>query len=75
MAKISPTSDDKHALKLKYNELLAKFIKAEAYIDNEDIPLADREKYAPEFARLGQELYEVFKQTGEPEDKFLKRSI
>ena len=38
--------------KIAYNKLVLRHKKAEAYLNNNDIPMADREKYLPEFRKL-----------------------
>ena len=45
-------SDD---LKARYNQELARFRKAEAYMDDRRIPRSEKEKYLPAFRKLIQE--------------------
>lgn len=51
-------------LKKQYNEKLAKYRKACAYLDNKDIQLDEREKHVTKFRALMYELNGIVQQIG-----------
>lgn len=57
--------DDKRTLKLQYNKVLERYSKAEAYMDNDSIPSVDRERWAPEFIKIIDQLNNVLNRIGE----------
>lgn len=46
-------------LKIQYNALLTREKKAEAYLDNHDIPLRERERWLPKFNEIMAQLNEL----------------
>ena len=43
-------------LKKEYNNLLQRHMKAAVYMDDEKVPIQDREKWMPEFQKIGYHL-------------------
>ncbi len=49
---------------LEYQELLDRQRKGATYLDNNSIPLEDREKWKPEYAKILNRLSELYTQLG-----------
>ena len=49
---------------LEYNQLLDRQRRGAQYLDNNSIPLEDREKWKPEYAKILNRLSELYAQLG-----------
>lgn len=52
---------------LEYNQLLDRQRKGAKYLDNKSIPLKEREKWKPEYAKILKRLSELYTQLGRKE--------
>ena len=53
-----------YELKKQYNEVLRRFYKAEMYLENNDIPLEEREKHIPKAKEVIDGLNTLLKEIG-----------
>lgn len=60
---------DKEILKVSYNELLKRYKKAERFMNDESIPVAEKEKYVFTLKGITDELGKILQQIGYYTDK------
>jgi hypothetical protein len=59
-------------LKQQYNELLKRFLAGTKYLDNNEIPIAEREKWLPEYEKIRAEMEQILSQVEHTEDNILR---
>ena len=58
-------AENLRTLKLLYNKTLERFSKAEAYMDNKDVPEKERDRWEPEFLKIVEQLNLLLIRIGE----------
>ena len=56
---------DVRVLKIQYNKALERLNKAEAYMDNKDVPEKERDRWEPEFLKIVEQLNLLLIRIGE----------
>lgn len=69
------SNDAIKTLKIEYNQYLLREVKAEIYLDDEAIPIAEREKHIPAYQAIVKRLNEILHEFSQVGVHFTDREV